>query len=210
MKMVRSIESRFISLWQSRRKSDQIASLNPTSLTNYFPAVRALLDDPEFIGPVPDNVWKALDVGFEDAAHAFAKAIEGECAAMFDQKSAGSNTDSRATGTFSKDAINPVLSVATSLFKYKPFQGSLISYAGILKLRMEYGPRSSEFQMEGPEVPEGVVDIANMLLRHMSLPETSSMLFLEKIGKQFRCDRCLRYDSCHDAMTWSRLVSSIL
>ncbi len=60
-------------------------------------------------------------------------------------------------------------------------------------------------------MPEGIIGVARALLQHMSLPETSSMLFLEKLGKQFRCDRCLRYKGWpgDDAMTWSGLVSGI-
>ncbi len=36
------------------------------------------------MGPVPDELWKALDDGFEDAAETFAKVVEGECSEMMD------------------------------------------------------------------------------------------------------------------------------
>ncbi len=84
-KLTSFFEKRFFSLWESRKQADQIASIHPTSLFDYFPEIKAMVDDPDCIGPVPEDVWKALDDGFENAANTFAKAVEGECAAMMDK-----------------------------------------------------------------------------------------------------------------------------
>ncbi len=181
-----------------------------------------MMDDPNCIGPVPEEVLKSIDNGFGAAAKSFTKVIKDECAAMMDKAyqepdndGVKNDSDTLEISASTKDTVSAILLHATSLFKYKhkKCDGNLVSYARSLKLRASIivpRERSADWYREDIEVPKGVIGMTSALLRRMSLPETSSMLFLENFGKVFRCDRCLRYGTWWDAMTWSGLVSSIV
>jgi len=204
-----AIYERFRSLQDATRGQDQITAIHIPCLYKYFPAIQALLDDLDCRHRLTDELWKTVKDGFVGAATAFAKRVEGECAMMMGAayRVADGVTECGAeeANDSAPDVISPVLLRGTSLFIY---QGKLRSYAGILKLRGDYNTaRTPDWQTADLELPEGVIGIAMALLRQLCIPETSSMLWLEKLGKQFRCDRCLS-DFRHngDAMTWMTLV----
>ncbi len=135
-KLTCSIENRFTSLWHSNKHAFQIASINPTSLFDYFPDFKTLINDPNCVGPVPDDLWKALDDGFEDAAETFAKVVEDECAAMMDNayqiadKFVENGTMIEASalnnspGAEDSTSIPRTLLRGTSLFKHNKHKGS--------------------------------------------------------------------------------------
>ncbi len=57
----------------------QIASINPEILLDYFPEIKAIVDnsDPNGADPVSEYMWKTLEDGFVDAANTFTTAVEG-------------------------------------------------------------------------------------------------------------------------------------
>ncbi len=193
-KMICSFEDHFLSLWtrKSQTQYDHIASINPTSLFDYFPEVKAMANNPDCVGPVSDGVWKAIDDGFENAVKVLAKEVEDNCAAMMYKAYQGAETSkpiSSDNSTPANDTIHPILLRATSLFKYEDHVGKMTSYAGILKLRAEFSRYREHWRVnwkDGLEVPTGIIDTASALLRHMGLSETSSMLSLENLGAAFR------------------------
>lgn len=175
-----------------------------------------MIDDPECVEPIPEDLLDALDEEFEDVVTGFAKEIEKDCAATMEEayqisgcraeKGAISESSSSAEGVASKDVIAPILLRGTSLFRY---ERSFMSYAGILKSRANtpYDKRPAEWHKD-LEVPEGVIGFASALLRHMSLPENASMVSLEKLGRQFCCQRCLWDNNFGEKLSWSALVSA--
>ncbi len=209
--MIHSIEDYFVynlrSLKHMDGKADQFASINLATLYRYFPAFQAMLDDPDCVRPVPDETWETLDGGFVDALTVLSKKVESEGrATMEDAYQIAGEPNISDKGILTDDMVPLILLRATYFFKH---EHNLMSYAGILKLRADtpFGKRQEEWYKE---VPKGVIGMAKALLRHLSLPENASMLSLEKLGKVFVCQRCLRYDTIGEDLAWSGLVSSKL
>ncbi len=206
--LLRSIEDHFNSnlsfLEHMDGESDQITSINLSALYRCFPEIQAMLDDPDCVAPVPDNMWTALDESFYEVLFALSEKVEDECAVAMEtayQIAGESNIPDRST--VSHEVPPPILLRASSFFKHGR---KLMSYAGVLKLRADT-PLEKRQEEWHKEVPEGVIGMAKTLLRSMSFPETTSMLSLEKLGRVFSCQRCLRYDNHGEQFAWSGLVS---
>lgn len=211
--LMRSISDRFFYLWHVREPADQIASINPETLYKFFPDFQAILDNPNYVGPIPDYMWKTLEDTFEGVVNALAKEAEAKCVSTMEAayRTAGVAIESGAgdipsTSTEDSDMVPRVLLHGVSLFKHRR---TFMSYAGILKLRDDTPPvyRDKEWHKGGVEVPEGVIGIARALLRNLSLPESTTMLFLENLGNAFCCRRCWRRKKNSKCLTWSALVS---
>ncbi len=205
------------------RKGDWTSTIDWNNLLKYFSAVEALFKERDCKKPLTNELWNTVKLGFDAAVDAFAKEVEDESVAMVATAYSAENIAtelvdevemlSLADGhlrSSSKEVVPSILLRGASLFKC---EGKVISYAGLLLVKACANRRDhvvpTEFQEPRIEVPQNTISIARALLRHMSLPPTTGMIWLENLGKAFRCDRCLRgYGPfARVALTWPGLVS---
>ncbi|KLO18518.1 hypothetical protein SCHPADRAFT_120374 [Schizopora paradoxa] len=66
-----------------------------------------------------------------------------------------------------------------------------------------------EMWLDGINASQKGIIIARALLRHLSLPENSTMLCLQEVKRVFICERCAKYGRC-TSMSWERLVKHFL
>lgn len=220
----RAVADRFRWLQWKKKDNTWTSTVDWLNLLKYFPGVEALFKDVNYRKPITVELLKSIDDGFDSAVNSFAKEVEEECVSKMGTAYLADRTtttegsdgaenvsDSSANDTLSSMGIVPsILLRGTSLFKY---DGKLVSYAGLLPLKARANRRfrigRPEPKKEEVQVPEGVIAIARALLHHLSIPATTSMLWLENLGKVFRCDRCFGGYGPYArvALTWSILVS---
>ncbi|KLO18515.1 hypothetical protein SCHPADRAFT_993552 [Schizopora paradoxa] len=181
-----------------------------------YPELKAMLDDPKYCGPIPEGFGD----GIEGAVNALVKNVEDNLVAKLNAaylRVGGLSMDNSVaeelqsvpdenTSTQGSRNVPLILRLATSFFHDKSARSSLASYATLLRTRSLACFKSSQNQwLEGISVPQNAIVIAKALLRHLSISETSTMLFLQKLGMVFVCERCAKYDRC-TRMSWERLV----
>ncbi|KLO18513.1 hypothetical protein SCHPADRAFT_993550 [Schizopora paradoxa] len=178
-----------------------------------IPAVVEVIEEDGCRLPLTDERWLHAVEGLPNAVEIFARTIEMDCVADFEDAVLqcdrdelrilfGAEWDPQPDVEGVRDEIPRCLNSAIALFEKG--SKSLINFADILYTRSTHEALLS-WKEDKLEISSAIISTALLLLEHLDFPKETTMAYMMACGHDFECLRCSR-GSPNTTLSWSELV----